>query len=209
VRHGRRVFANLRKAIVFVVAVHLPIIGLSVVPVLFGWPMVLMPVHILFLQLIIDPACSVVFEAEPEEPGTMRQPPRPPDARLFDRAVLSRGLWQGAGLTLIVLGAYAYARNLSGSDAEARALAFAVLVSASLALIQANRAWAGRGRAHNPAFTWIALGTAALLVAVLSVPVLAGLFAFVMPQAQLLWAGAGLCVLALGWFELVKHLTRG
>ncbi len=84
VRYGRRVFANLRKAIVFVVAVHVPIVGLSIVPVLLGWPMLLMPVHILFLQLIIDPACSVVFEAEPLEADAMRTPPRRPDARLFD-----------------------------------------------------------------------------------------------------------------------------
>ena len=75
VRYGRRVFANLRKAIVFVVAVHVPIVGLSIVPVLLGWPMLLMPVHILFLQLIIDPACSVVFEAEPLEADAMTAPP--------------------------------------------------------------------------------------------------------------------------------------
>ncbi|CAB3840651.1 Calcium-transporting ATPase 1 [Achromobacter anxifer] len=67
VRHGRRVFANLRKAIVSGVAVHVPIVGLSLVPVLLGWPMLLMPVQILFLQLIIDPACAIVFEAEPLE----------------------------------------------------------------------------------------------------------------------------------------------
>ena len=76
VRYGRRVFANLRKAITFVLAVHVPIVGLSIVPLLLGWPLVLLPVHILFLQLIIDPACSVVFEAEPLEPDAMRVPPR-------------------------------------------------------------------------------------------------------------------------------------
>ncbi len=104
VRYGRRVFANLRKAIVFVVAVHVPIVGLSLLPVLLGWPMLLMPVHILFLQLIIDPACSVVFEAEPLEADAMQARPRSPDARLFDRAVIARGLWQGGGLLLLLLG---------------------------------------------------------------------------------------------------------
>jgi len=94
VRYGRRVFANLRKAIVFVVAVHVPIVGLSIVPVLLGWPMLLMPVHILFLQLIIDPACSVVFEAEPLEADAMAAPPRAPDARLFDAAVIGRCCWR-------------------------------------------------------------------------------------------------------------------
>ena len=95
VRYGRRVFANLRKAIVFVVAVHVPIVGLSIVPVLLGWPMLLMPVHILFLQLIIDPACSVVFEAVPLEPDAMKARPRRPDQRLFDKDVMARGLVAG------------------------------------------------------------------------------------------------------------------
>jgi Ca2+-transporting ATPase len=76
VRLGRRVFDNLGKAIAYVVAVHVPIAGLSMIPVLFGWPLVLLPVHILFMELIIDPACSIVFEAEPEEADVMRRPPR-------------------------------------------------------------------------------------------------------------------------------------
>jgi soluble P-type ATPase len=75
VRHGRRVFANLRKAMVFVLAAHVPIIGLTFLPVLLGWPMLLMPVHVLCLQLVIDPACSLVFEAQPAEPGLMQAPP--------------------------------------------------------------------------------------------------------------------------------------
>ena len=77
IKVGRRIFDNLRKAVAFLVSVHVPIVGLSIVPVLLGWPLILMPIHILFLQLIIDPACSLVFEAEPEEPGIMRRPPRP------------------------------------------------------------------------------------------------------------------------------------
>ena len=92
VRYGRRVFANLRKAIVFVVAVHVPIVGLSILPVMFGWPMLLMPVHILFLQLIIDPACSVVFEAEPLEADAMNVPPRPHDQGEFALPTLHRGI---------------------------------------------------------------------------------------------------------------------
>ncbi|WP_395686685.1 cation-translocating P-type ATPase [Caenimonas koreensis] len=145
VRYGRRVFANLRKAIVFVVAVHVPIVGLSVVPVLLGWPMLLMPVHILFLQLIIDPACSVVFEAEPLEPDAMKAPPRRPDQRLFDGAVMKRGLWQGAGLLVLLLATYAGTRVLApmdeGRDEMARAMTFVVLVLANLALIHTNRSW--------------------------------------------------------------------
>jgi Ca2+-transporting ATPase len=192
-----------------VLAVHVPIVGLSVVPVLLGWPMVLMPVHILFLQLVIDPVCSIVFEAEPLEAGAMRQPPRAPGARLFDRQVLGRGLLQGAGLLAIVLAAYAHARAVSGSDEAARALTFAVLVVASLALIQANRRWMrmpGQAGPWNAAFGAIALATLSLLALVLWVPGIAALFAFAVPAPELLAAGAGLCLLAMVWFEVVRRI---
>ncbi|WGG52580.1 cation-translocating P-type ATPase [Rugamonas sp. DEMB1] len=214
VRYGRRVFANLRKAIVFVVAVHVPIVGLSLLPLLFGWPMLLMPVHILFLQLIIDPACSVVFEAEEIEAGAMAAPPRPPEARLFDRAVLERGLWQGGGLLATLVGVYALARWHSGSDQVARALAFSVLVLSNLGLIQANRVWGrgagwGRGGQAGRYFGAIALATCALLAAALGLPALGQLFGFVRPDAALLLAGAAVVGLNLLWFEAVKRvLTR-
>lgn len=74
VRLGRRIYDNLRKAMAYILAIHVPIAGLSLLPVLFGWPLVFFPVHIAFLEFIIDPACSIVFEAEREEPNTMRRP---------------------------------------------------------------------------------------------------------------------------------------
>ncbi|MRD46879.1 HAD-IC family P-type ATPase [Caenimonas koreensis DSM 17982] len=213
VRYGRRVFANLRKAIVFVVAVHVPIVGLSVVPVLLGWPMLLMPVHILFLQLIIDPACSVVFEAEPLEPDAMKAPPRKTDQRLFDGAVMKRGLWQGAGLLVLLLATYAGTRALApmdeGRDEMARAMTFVVLVLSNLALIHTNRSWTRTvwwGRAAMVGqFGWIALTTIALLGVVLSVPAVSRLFAFVTPTAGLLLGAAVMVGVSLLWFEGVKR----
>ncbi|CAN5235002.1 HAD-IC family P-type ATPase [soil metagenome] len=216
VRYGRRVFANLRKAIVFVVAVHVPIVGLSILPVFFGWPMLLMPVHILFLQLIIDPACSVIFEAEPLEQGAMRAPPRRPDQHLFDRVVMTRGLWQGAGLSMLLLLTYAGARQLApdgaGRDDMARALTFVVLVLSNLALIHSNRSW-GRtawrsGAAPNSPFGWIALGTLGLLAVVLAVPAASRMFAFVTPPPILLCAAVGMAASSLLWFEAVKWALR-
>lgn len=208
VRYGRRVFANLRKAIVFVVAVHVPIIGLSILPILLGWPMLLMPVHILFLQLIIDPACSIVFEAEPLEPGAMMARPRRSDARLFDAAVVGRGLWQGAGLLILLMVLYAVARSTSGSDEVARAVTFMALVLSNLGLIQANRNWEHaswrRGGAGNVTFRWIAVAAVALLGTVLSVPAISRLFAFAVPMPWLLLASAGAALSSLLWFEAVK-----
>ncbi len=214
VRYGRRVFANLRKAIVFVVAVHVPIVGLSIVPVLFGWPMLLMPVHILFLQLIIDPACSVVFEAEPLEPDAMRLPPRRPDQKLFDKAVMVRGLWQGSGLLLLLLAVYAGARAWLPADGQrddiARALTFVVLILSNLGLIHANRSWGRTVLAGNPEsnkqFGWIAAGTVVVLGIVLSVPVISRVFAFAAPPPAMLLAALVAAVLSMVWFEGVKRV---
>jgi Ca2+-transporting ATPase len=212
VRYGRRVFANLRKAIVFVVAAHVPIVGLSVMPVLLGWPVLLMPVHILFLQLIIDPACSVVFEAQPLEADAMKVPPRRADQRLFDKALMVRALLQGAGSLALLLGVYAGVRALAPPDVErddlARALTFAVLVMSNLALIQTNRtwgrcAWRGGGEAGKQ-FGWIAAGTMVLLGVVLAVPAVSRLFSFAHPSPTLLLAAIGVSALSWLWFECVK-----
>ncbi len=216
VRYGRRVFANLRKAIVFVVAVHVPIVGLSIVPVMFGWPMLLMPVHILFLQLIIDPACSVVFEAEPLEPDAMQLPPRRSDQKLFDKAVMVRGLWQGAGLLLLLLAVYAGARAWLHTDGQrddiARALTFVVLVLSNLGLIHANRAWGRTVLSGNPEsnrqFGWIAAGTVVVLGIALSVPVISRLFSFAAPPPVMLLAALGAALLSMVWFEGVKRFQR-
>ncbi|MFH7041059.1 cation-translocating P-type ATPase [Paucibacter sp. JuS9] len=218
VRYGRRVFANLRKAIVFVVAVHVPIVGLSLMPVLLGWPLLLMPVHILCLQLIIDPACSVVFEAEGLEPEAMKAPPRRPDQRLFDRAVVARGLLQGVGLLVMLLGLHAAARAWlpDGPEREgmARALSFVALVLSNLALIRTNRTWgfaAGPAQLKpSPQAAWVAAGTLAMLVAVLWIPMVRHLFGFELPPPATWLAPAGLAVLAMLWFKAVKRLpARG
>jgi Ca2+-transporting ATPase len=96
IRLGRRIFDNLRKALSYILAVHIPIAGLALLPLLFGWPIVFFPVHVVFLELIIDPACSIAFEAEPEEPDTMRRGPRPSSTSLFDRRDVIFGVAQGA-----------------------------------------------------------------------------------------------------------------
>jgi P-type Ca2+ transporter type 2C len=176
--------------------------------VFLGWPMLLMPVHVLFLQLIIDPACSVVFEAEPLEPGAMQAPPRRPDARLFDASVLVRGLWQGTGLLVMLLAVYALTRSPANSDQVARALTFSVLVVSNLGLIFANRFWhqmalPGRGPS-NAAFRWIAIAALALLASVLGIPAVSRLFAFETPTVPLLLAGLVAAGLGLLWFEAVK-----
>ena len=208
VRYGRRIFANLRKALAFVIAVHVPIVGLSVVPVLAGWPLVLLPAHILFLQLVIDPSCSLVFEAEAAERGAMTERPRSTEARLFDAALVLRGLVQGVGLLAVLLGLHVWARAASGSDDAARTVTFVALVLSNVALIHVNRSWTTSswriGLASNRYFVGMALLTVALLGVVLGVPAIARLFSFGPPSATLLGAAVLAAGAAVGWFEVTK-----
>ena len=210
VRLGRRIFDNLRKAFAFVIAVHVPIVGMSVIPVILGWPLLLLPVHILFLQLIIDPSCSIVFEAEPEEPDIMKKPPRPPDTSLFDRATVLLGCVQGAVALAALLVAYGVALHREQSTEQARALTFTIMVLASLAFILASRSRSMRLasilRPGNPALWWVVAGALAMLAAVLLVPLLRNLFTFGILHADdiAIAAGAGVgCFVVAQW---VKHL---
>ena len=182
VKVGRRIFDNLRKAISFVIAVHIPIVGMSLVPVILGWPLVLLPVHILFLQLIIDPACSIAFEAEPEEVDVMHRPPRSPNEHLFNWNTIYFGLIQGLVLFAIVLTLYGGALYRGLNADEARAIAFGTLVISSIGLIFSNRSRTrtllATLRTRNRALWWITGGALALLVLVLYSPPLRSLFSF-------------------------------
>ncbi len=208
VRLGRRIFDNIQKAIAFILAVHVPIAGLSMIPVFFAdWPLLLLPVHIVFLELIIDPSCSLIFEAEEAEANVMRRPPRRPDERLFSWRAIGLAVMQGFSVLIVCLGVFLLART--GHSAEAaRALTFATLVVAFVVIILVNRSWTRSAfamlRVPNAALRWVVLGTCVFLAAVLTVPVAQRLFHFAPLHTVdlLLSLGAGLvCVL---WFELVK-----
>lgn len=139
VRLGRRIDDNLRKAVGYVMAVHVPIAGMSLIPVLFGWPLLLGPIHVVFLELIIDPVSSIVFEAEPEEPGLMRRPPRSPQAPLFDRWLLARGIVQGAVVLAAALGSFLLGIGDAHGEEVSRAMAFVTLVLGNLGLVLTHR----------------------------------------------------------------------
>ena len=211
IRLGRRIFDNLRKALAYILAVHIPIAGLALLPLLLGWPIVLFPVHVVFLELIIDPACSIAFEAEPEEPDIMRRGPRPSSASLFDRRDVIVGLAQGGIGLLGVLAIYAMAIERV-SEEQARAMAFGGIVAVNIGLIVANRSrWESLVRSlarHNPFLWWIvsaAIGV--LLLAIYATPVSA-LFRFAplgADQLLLCLVPAAFMLLAT---ELLKFLRR-
>jgi Ca2+-transporting ATPase len=207
VRTGRRIYDNLQKALAYILAIHLPILGLTVVPILAGWPLVLMPIHIAFLHLVIDPACSIVFEAEPEEPDVMRRPPRAITARLFGKQLVVVSLSLGLSVTAILLGAFAIAYYGGSSEAEARAITFSILILANLALIFTGRSWkasAVRNGTRNPALWWITAGTLVFLAATLYLPPLRVLFRFDLLHAIDLAICLGAAIVGTAWFELLK-----
>ncbi len=208
IRLGRRIFDNIKKAIAFILAVHVPIAGLSMLPVFFAdWPLLLLPVHIVFLELIIDPSCSLIFEAEDAEANVMHRPPRRTDERLFSTRTIGIAVMQGVSALVVCLGVFLLARADHSADA-ARALTFATLVVASIVIILVNRSWTrsvfAMLRVPNAALCWVVLGASVFLAVVLVVPFAQRLFHFAPLHATdlVLSLGAGLvCVL---WFELVK-----
>jgi Ca2+-transporting ATPase len=208
VKLGRRIFDNLKKAIAFIFSVHVPIAGMSLIPVLFSMPLILMPVHIAFLQLIIDPACSTVFEAEREEKNVMNRPPRGKEEGLFTRRTLTLSLLQGFVVLAIVLIIYVNAISRGIGENEVRAMTFTTIVIADLGLILTNRSWSETIVANlfspNTALVYVFLGTVFSLALVLYVPFLQDLFRF----GALSAADLALCIIAgilsILWFEMFK-----
>jgi len=211
VKLGRRIFDNIKKAVSYIFAIHVPIAGLSLIPVFFlDWPIILMPVHVVFLELIIDPACSIIFEAEPAEPNVMRRPPRAPWERLFGMRNIWLSLLQGICVLAIIICVLAFGRFLGHSGDSVRGLAFITIVVANLCLILTNRSWLRTifftFRVPNPAVCWVVTGAAITLGLILTIPALGRLFHFgpLHKTDVIMSVLAG--VVSIAWFELLKAL---
>ncbi len=212
VRLGRRIYDNIRKALTYILAIHVPIAGMALLPLLFGWPLVLLPVQIVFLELIIDPASSVAFEAEPEAAEIMKRPPRDPREPMFGKRALLLGMLQGFGVLAVVLSVYLVAQYLHVAEPTVRTLTFTTLVIANLGLIFANRSHSrlivATLRSPNAALWWVVGGTILFLGLVLYVPVVRDLFGFAplspLDLAMCLLAG----ILSILWFEVLKVIAR-
>ncbi len=183
---------------------------------LFKWPLVLLPVHIVFLELIIDPACSTVFEAEPEEAGLMNRPPRNPKEPLFGRRTVVLSVLQGLSVLLVALAVFGVSMRFGRGAAQARAMAYTTLVVSNLALILCNRSWSrtiiSTLRSPNRALWWVLGGATLFMSLILFVPALRELFRF----SPLHWDDVAVCVGAglasILWFEglkLVNGRRRG
>jgi Ca2+-transporting ATPase len=205
---GRRIFDNLQKAMTFIFSVHIPIAGMSLLPVFCGWPLALFPVHILFLELLIDPACSVVFEMEKEEKGIMDRKPRAVNDPLFGPRMIFIGLFQGLGHLAILIAIYAWAIFSGFGEGEARSMVFINLVLGNIGMIISNRYWTRNifaiARIPNKAFWYISGAAFVFLAVALFVPYVNTLFKFepLHSWQYLLCVGTG--ALALVMNEIAK-----
>ncbi|MDP3136160.1 MAG: cation-translocating P-type ATPase [Burkholderiaceae bacterium] len=212
IRLGRRIYDNLRKAMAYIVAVHIPIAGLALLPLLFGFPLVLTPIHIAFLEMVIDPACSIVFEAEPDEDDLMRRPPRSPASRILSGGLIGWSLVQGVLAFAVVAATFAGGLVREMPENELRALVFVSLVLINTSLILVNRSFSSSmlSAIVRPNLSlWVLLfGVCAILFVSLTWPPAMDLFRFGPLHLDDLSVSvlAGLAVLVI--LELIKPHWR-
>jgi Ca2+-transporting ATPase len=210
IRLGRRIYDNLRKAMAFIFAVHVPIAGLALLPLAFSLPLIFSPVHIAFLELVIDPVCSLVFEAEREERDVMKRPPRPSDSALFTRALIGWSVLQGVLAFAVVALVFLLALHNGMPPDEARALTFFSLVVSIIGLVLANRSFSASFSSAffrpNRALAVISFAVAIILATSLLWSPASTLFRFgpLHLDDLMVTIGAGFAVLVL--LELLKPL---
>lgn len=213
IRMGRRIFDNMQKAFGYVFAIHVPVAGLSLIPVFFSdAPLLLFPVHVVFLELIIDPACSVIFEAEKEEKNVMKRPPREIDSKFFGSGKIVMSCLQGLSILLIVLGVYFFGLKMGYDENEVRTMSFITLIISNLLVIQTNRSWKSNIftiiASPNKSVKWIVGETLVFLAAVIFVPFLQNLFKFATLGWTEILVSAAVGFLSIVWFEIYKAVKK-
>ena len=211
IKMGRRIFDNLQKAFGYTFAIHVPIAGLSLIPILLGnFPLILWPVHIVFLELIIDPACSIIFEAEKEELNIMNRPPKGIDERFFGGGKILFSCMQGLGILIITLSVYLVGLHLGYEADEVRAMSFITLIVSNIAVILTNRSWTNNIfkiiATPNKAVLWVTGGAVFFMVMILNIPFFLNLFQFHRLSLIniIICSSAGLTTII--WFEIYKMI---
>ena len=211
IRQGRRIYDNITKATRFVFAVHMPIIALALVPTLLHWPALLMPVHIVLLELLIDPACSIVFEAEPAHDDIMRRPPRARTASPFARANLEYAVIQGLGFAAILLLGYSILLRQGMGTAQSHTAVFIALVIGLFLLILGNRAMSrsllARMHASNPWLPRMFAGVSVMLGLIIGVPFLRDLMRLALPEGPALISASCMLLVTLLWLEVWRRIA--
>jgi Ca2+-transporting ATPase len=206
---GRRIFANLRRAMTYITAIHLPVAGLALLPLVLGLPPMLYPMHLVLLELLIDPLCSIVFESEPSEADAMRRAPRRASEPLFGREQIALAAVQGLVLLAAVLAWYWWLNIAGAGQNQARASAFVALVTGHIALAAAILSTSGRGFFRRDRWTfWLITGAASgLLASVLIVPALRDIMRFAYAGAPELLCSILIGLTAGGWYAARAFLS--
>ncbi len=213
VKMGRKIFDNLQKALGYIFAIHVPIAGLSLIPVLFAHlPLVLWPVHIVFLELIIDPACTMIFEAEKEEKNVMSRPPKDINEPFFGAKKILFSCLQGVGILVITLLVYFIGSKMGYSENAVRTLTFVTLIVSNISVILSNRSWTSGIfkilATPNKAVLWIIGGATIFLIMILHIPFLLNLFQF----EKIGYLELLVCMIAgffsITWFEIYKKVKK-
>ena len=208
---GRRIYGNIRKAMAFIFAVHVPIAGFALLPLLIGMPILFTPIHIALLEMVIDPVCAFVFEAEEAEPDSMQRPPRPPTEQLFSWAMIGGSLFQGGIAFALLVALYAVAIGQGMAVEHVRALLFFALIAAIVALVLADRSTsasitASLGR-KNIALAVVLASVATIAAATMLVPGIPALLRFSTLNWQDWAVAVGTGVILFLLFQLTKLLS--
>lgn len=209
IKMGRRIFDNLQKALGYIFAIHVPIAGLSLIPVFFAdLPLILWPVHVVFMELIIDPACSIIFEAERAEKNVMSRPPRKVDEPFFGLNKILLSCFQGVWVLIATLAMYFVTLKLGYTIGEVRAMTFTALIVANILTILTNRSWSESIftiiRTPNPTVKWVAGSAALFILLILNIPFLQRLFQFSPLTIWEVLAALLVGISTITWFELYK-----
>ncbi|MCL4378315.1 MAG: cation-translocating P-type ATPase [Actinobacteria bacterium] len=212
INSGRKVFGNIKKAIDYAIAIHIPIAGMVLFPIIFNLPIMLFPVHIAFLELIIDPVCGVVFESAPEEKDIMKKPPRNLKEPLLNRQTLTISLLQGISVLTVVLGVFLFALAMKKSYTEIRALTFSTLVFANILLILVNFSWSQNIfkiiKTKNKSIWFVSFISLAALIFTIYMPEIQKFFYFsALPLHDWVVVIVG-GIFSLLWFEILKTIKN-
>jgi Ca2+-transporting ATPase len=211
---GRRIYSNLKKAIQYIISIHIPIILTVLMPLALGWvyPNIFTPVHVIFLELIMGPTCSIIYENEPAEKNIMLQKPRPFTTTFFNWRELTTSIIQGLVITMGTLFIYQYAVQQGTSEDMTRTMVFITLISANIFLTLVNRSFfysvIQTGRYKNNLIPIVILTTIILVVLLLSITPLRKIFQF----DSINIAALAICILtgflSVIWYEALKFFSR-
>lgn len=209
VKMGRRVFDNIRKAMSYVFSMHIPIMGITILALIFKWPLILLPMHILFLELIIDPTCSMVFEAEKAEENIMKRKPRSPREKIFNRRTLIYSILQGFGMLLAMTIVFYLTIQHTDNENTARAMGFSTLIFSNILLILTNRSTSKPIYKtlfeKNTAFWFVAFGALFFLALSIYLPFFNQLFKFNPLTLKEILFSFGAATISILWFEIIKY----